>query len=295
MNTNDDEYLDEETAAIASLDNLDRIAHLRKDLYVPHNEATTVLEELELLFNEPDVIRPQGRQLISNPLMGKTTLIDRFCKDHPASDNLGGDHAHVPVLNIEHPDNPHNQIYSTILSRLGVPHKLRPSPSQLADYTIDLMKKVGVRILLIDEFHSALHGGPATQRASLDTVKHIMNSLRRPIVLVGTSEVASATTHDIQISSRFKIIPLRRFNYIKDPDSFEDLLEGFQGLLPLRKCSDLSAPELAELIFRITEGVVGEIKDLLVRAATQAIEDGTEKITPEILEACSSSPLTASS
>ncbi len=283
------EYLDEETAAIASLDNRTRIAHLRKDLYVPHKEAVDILNQLKLLFDEPDVIRPQGRQLIANSLMGKTTLIDRFRKSHPASDDLDSDHAHVPVLDIEHPDNPKDRIYSTILSRLGVKPALRPAPSYLADYTIALMKKVGVRILIIDEFHSALHGGPATQRASLDTVKHIMNQLQRPIVLVGTSEVASATTHDPQISSRFKIIPLRRFNYTIDPDGFEDLLNGFEALLPLRQFSDLSAPELAKMIMSITAGVVGEIKDLLVRAATKAIENGTEKITSDILKLCSSS------
>jgi len=39
----------------------------------------------------------------------------------------------------------------------------------------------------------------------------------------------------------------------------------------------------------ITAGVVGEIKDLLVRAATKAIENGTEKITSDILKLCSSS------
>lgn len=291
MNSEKYEYLDKRTTAIACLDNEARIQHLRKDLYVPHEEAESVLNELELLFKEPDVIRPQGRQLISRPLMGKTTLIDRFCKRHPASDNLDGDQAYVPVLSIEHPDNPYNQIYNSILSRLGITLRSRPSPHELAHNAISIMKKVGVRILIIDEFHSALHGGPATQRASMDTVKYIMNSLHRPIVLVGTSEVISATSYDQQISSRFKPIPIRRFNYITGRDRFEDLLLGFEGLLPLRKYSNLCDPDLAKLIMRITDGVVGEIKDLLVRAATLAIEEGTEKITPEILERCGASPL----
>jgi hypothetical protein len=71
-----------------------------------------------------------------------------------------------------------------------------------------------------------------------------------------------------------------------DPDGVEDLLNGFEALLPLRQFSDLSAPELAKLIMSITAGVVGEIKDLLVRAATEAIESGTEKITEDILKLC---------
>ena len=70
MSTNYSEYLDEETAAIAGLDNNTRIAHLRKDLYVPHKEAEGILKQLTLLFDEPDVIRPQGRQLIAHSLMG---------------------------------------------------------------------------------------------------------------------------------------------------------------------------------------------------------------------------------
>lgn len=288
------QYLTKETADIADLDSATRLQYLRRDIYVPHKQAEFVLNELERLFEEPDVIRPQGRQLIANSLMGKTTLIDRFCMEHPASDQLEGDHVHVPVLSIEHPDNPRNQIYNSILSGLGVSLRSRPSPHELSSTAISIMKKVGIRMLIIDEFHSALHGSAGTQRASMDTVKYIMNNLRRPIVLVGTSEVASATAYDTQIKSRFKPIPLNRFNYIRDPESFEDLLTGFQALLPLRKYSELSAQAPAGLIMKLTDGVVGEVRDLLVRAATLAIMENTEQITLDILNRCGASPLSKS-
>ena len=82
--------------------------------------------------------------------------------------------------------------------------------------------------------------------------------------------------------SRLKRLPLVRF---KDDLDFQELLAGFELLLPLRKPSGLADETLSTQIFEITMGIVGEVVDLLNSAAIYAIEEDIECITEDVIKA----------
>ncbi len=269
-------HLEASVAEIARLDSKSRIDYIRKDRIIFHDRAEKILAELEMLMNLDDSVRPQGRLLVGYSLMGKTTLLSEFIRRYPADDNPTGDAAYVPVVYVQYPEIASGSIYGEILGSLNVQMPVRTRVQDIRQACIDILKRVGMRIMLIDEFHNILEGSKHAQTKAVNSVKYLMNQLRRPVVVAGTEDVIAATQTDRQISSRLPVLPLPRFKCDKD---FQELLSGYGLLLPLRKPSGLDHPKLAKLIYKHTLGITGDVSDLLNAAAIMAIETGTEQIT----------------
>jgi hypothetical protein len=269
-------------AQMADADNASRIEYIRRDRFIYHKRAEEILIELEVLCRMEDAIRPQGRLLVGRSLMGKSSIFDEFLRNHRASDNPDGEAAVVPVLVVQYPEVAQEGIYPEILNKLGAKMPANSKLQDLRRSAIDLLHRVGLRILLIDELHNVLEGSANAQRKGLNSIKYLMNELRRPVVCAGTVEVLNAIKSDPQMYSRLKRLPLARF---ADDMDFLELLVGFEMALPLRKSSGLDDVELSSLIFQVTRGIVGEASDLLNSAAIYAIEEGFECITVEVLKA----------
>lgn len=78
----------------------------------------------------------------------------------------------------------------------------------------------------------------------------------------------------------------------KDDADFQELLAGFELLLPLREASGLYDETLSTQIFQVTRGIVGEVVDLLNNAAIYAIENELECITEDVIKAVTGQRLT---
>lgn len=274
---------------MAGRDNQTRIDYIRRDRFVAHDRAEAIMTELEMLYRMEDAVRPQGRLLVGRSLMGKSTIFDEFLRNHRASDNPEGDAAIVPVLVVQYPDSAKEGVYQEIMSQLNAK---MPANSKLQDWrraTVDLLQRLGVRILFIDELHNLLEGSPNAQRKGLNSIKYLMNELRRPVICAGTVEVLNAINSDRQMSSRLKRIPLALF---QDDADFQGLLAGFELVLPLRKASRLDDVAISTQIYELTMGIVGEVADLLNKAAIYAIETEEECITSEIISEVAGSQLT---
>ena len=275
-------YLASAVAVVADLDDETRIAYIRRDRFVLHKRAEEVLTDLEMLYRMEDAVRPQGRLVVGRSLMGKSTIFDEFLRNHRASDNPEGDSAIVPVLLVQYPEAASEGIYPEILAKLNARLPANAQPRVQRKAAVELLRSVDIRVLLIDELHNVLEGSANAQRKGLNSIKYLMNELRRPVVCAGTVEVLNAIKSDPQMYSRLKRLPLARFN---DDADFQELLAGFELLLPLRKASGLADETLSTQIFQITMGVVGEVADLLNNAAIYAIEEGIECITEEVIKA----------
>ena len=86
---------------------------------------------------------------------------------------------------------------------------------------------------------------------------------------------------DPQLESRFEMQELQRWT---DGEELRKLLESFECRLPLREPSELQAPAFARRIYELTEGYIGEIAELLMRAAVKAIVTKKERINRKILD-----------
>lgn len=274
-------HLAPEVTVMAEQGNEHRIAYISRDRFIYHTQAENVLAELEMLYSLENAVRPQGRLVVGRSLMGKSTLFDEFLRLHPADDNPDGDAAIVPIVSVQYPESAKEGIYPEILAKLNAHMPTNTKSPDLRRATVEMLRRVGMRVLLIDELHNLMEGSTNAQKKGLNSIKYLMNELQRPVVAAGTVEALNAVRTDEQIRSRLVPLPLERF---KDGADFQELLGGFEMVLPLRKPSNLAEPELSSIIYQHTLGIVGRVAELLNKAAIHAIRTGEECISGEVIK-----------
>lgn len=275
-------HLTAATAKALSLTDAERIERIRTPRWIGYPRAKTVLGKLEDLLTYPKTHRMPNLLIVGDTNNGKTMLVERFKKLHPASDNPSGEGVSVPVLVIQAPPVPdEGRFYNTILDALFAPFKPNDRVDRKQFQAIKLLRYVGLKMLVIDEIHHVLAGNLNKQRAFLNVIKYLGNELQLPIVGVGTKDAFRAIQTDSQLANRFEpaILPLWKFD-----EDFLRLLKSFEMLLPLREASNLYDTSLATTIFSMTEGHIGELAKLLAEAAVLAVERGRERIDAKLLK-----------
>jgi hypothetical protein len=126
-------------------------------------------------------------------------------------------------------------------------------------------------------------------------VKAIFSFLRRIArvhdispVLVGEVAVYDAVHDTEEMGSRFDTIPVPRWAYDED---FATLLDSLETSMPLARPSGLSQPLLAEILHELSEGLIGELVDIVCNAAIAAIKSGEEDITEATITSLGYTPL----
>lgn len=269
-------------AAAAELDRPvdERISRLRRPSWIGYTRAQAILEQLEHLLEHPGSHRMPNLLLVGDTNNGKTMLIRRFVELHPATPaDLG---SRRRVLLIQAPPVPdERRLYFAILDALHAPY----SPSGLTAakmmQVVTVLRKVGVRMLVIDEIHHLMAGHLEKQRQFLNVLKYLSNELQIALVGVGIKDALRAVQTDPQLANRFEPVALPRWTLDRE---FRMLLMSFEQVLPLRNPSNLAGKELATTLFSMSEGTIGEVANLLCTAAAAAIRTGQEQIDGPLLK-----------
>jgi hypothetical protein len=112
-------------------------------------------------------------------------------------------------------------------------------------------------------------------------IKDIMNSLKVPVLALGTEDARNALEADQHLKGRFQFreLPLwRRDDYLRH------FLEAYETTLPLKRRSNLGSLRMMKVIIKESGGVLGVMVERIQRAAALAIETGDEQITLELFE-----------
>ena len=217
--------------------------------------------------------------LVGDTNNGKTMLIRRFLEQHPAQPGEIGSTRRL--LLIQAPPVPdERRLYFAILDALRAPYS--PSGLTAAKMTqvVTVLRKVRVRMLVIDEIHHLMAGHLEKQRQFLNVLKYLSNELQISLVGVGIKEALRAIQTDPQLANRFEPVGLPRWTLDRE---FRMLLMSFEQVLPLRNPSNLAGKDLATILFTMCEGTIGELSNLLSVAATAAIRSGQEQIDRSLL------------
>lgn len=182
-----------------------RIEQLLKSKWIGYSTADKILERLEDLMVHPQVHRMPGLLIFGETNNGKTTIINEFVRRHPViKDEQSGD-VELPLVRIEMPpDANQDSIYISLLRELYVPFQLNSKKEQKANQVFMVMRRLGVRMLIIDELHNLLDANRLKQNQVINTIKYLSNTLQIPIVGVGTKEAKNVFRSDGQLSNRFK-------------------------------------------------------------------------------------------
>lgn len=267
------------TQGLARLPGPERIQRIRADRWIGYPLAVEALNRLETLFGWPSKQRMPNLLLIGPTNNGKSMIIEKFRRTHPAS--TSDDQEHIPVLSVQMPSEPSvTRFYVALLAAMGAPLRPRQRLSELEQLTLSLLRRVGVRVLVIDELHNVLAGSGVSRREFLNLLRFLGNELRIPLVGVGTREAYLAIRSDDQLENRFEPIMLSLWEVDGECCS---LLASFAAAFPLRRQSMITTLDMARYLLARSEGTIGELAHLLMAAAVAAVESGEEAINHRTL------------
>lgn len=272
-------HLHASAGAVARLPAEERLRHVRADRWIGYSRATAALERLETLYEWPGKQRMPNLLLIGPTNNGKSMIIEKFRRLHPATSHA--DREQMPVLAVQMPSEPSViRFYVALLAAMGAPLRPRQRLAELEQVTLALLRAVEVRVLVIDELHNLLAGRGETRREFLNLIRFLGNELRIPLVGVGTHEAYLAIRSDDQLENRFEPFTLPRWESNKETRT---LLASFAAAFPLRRPSTIATEDMARYLVSRSEGTIGELTHLLTDAAVAAIESGEEAINQRTL------------
>lgn len=277
-------HLRQAARAYAAEDNESRIRRIRTDRWISYALAEEALSAFEDLLTFPKRTRMPNLLIVGPTNNGKTMIVEKFRRAHPllpANKSPAGV-AMVPVLEVQMPSGPdESRFFGAILEALNFPYLQSDRVSKRQDRAVSLMRETCVQMLIIDEVHNLLSGSRLQQRRLLNLLRWLGNELQIPLVAVGTAEALHAIQSDDQLANRFDPIRLPPW---RNSVEYRQLLNALETVLPLRKPSHLKGEVLAEQILSISEGILGEVIAVIVRAAVYAVTSGEETITAKAIE-----------
>lgn len=256
---------------------------IKEGTWIPYTRAKQILAQMEELFNHPRIVRMPNMLIVGASNNGKTQILRYFEKKHKPDPNPQGDYSIVPVLFVEAPGKPDiGGFYDKVLEAVWQPYSIRAKDSDKEREVKKILRSIHLKVLMIDEIQHIIAGGQAKQREFRNSLKSLGNELQISIICAGVEEAFNAFNTDSQLSNRFEPEFLPKWNM---NDEYGDLLESFERRLPLKKPSNLRGdPTIAQKVLWMSEGILGEIHEVLKRAAILAIKEKTEQITLKLIE-----------
>ncbi len=279
----DRDHLHAQMQALSDEDNASRIRAIRTDRWIGYARADAALAACEDMLTFPKRTRMPNLLLFGPTNNGKTMIVEKFRRAHPAVASEDAPHgmAQVPVLNVQMPPGPDEaRFFEAILDALAVP-PVSGAVAKRQATAVRFMRDTGVQLLVIDEVHNLLSGTALQQRRLLNLLRWLGNELKIPLVAVGTAEAFYAIQSDDQLANRFEPMPLPPW---PKNHEYREMLKTLEALLPLRRASGLAKLALATKIHSATGGILGEVVAVLTRTAVHAVTSGEERITAKLID-----------
>lgn len=279
-------YLTESARVAAQLSDEQRIQKIISEHWIGYTRAIQAIHKLEMLCNHPVKVRMPNLLITGPTNNGKTMIVEKFRrnqqnKNREIENEFNQDAENIPIVFVQMPPEPNVvRFYSMLLEALNTPLRRTNRLIDLEQMTLNIFKKVGVRILIIDELHNLLAGSTQKQQVFLNLLRFLGNELRISLVGVGTKDAYLAIRSDDQLENRFEPQVLPRWEY---GEEYLRLLASYVKTMPLRLPSPITQPSVAEFILEKSEGTIGEIVMLLKKAAQLAIESREECINLNVL------------
>jgi hypothetical protein len=279
------QHLQESARAWINASDDERIFRIREGTRVKYSRYKEVMSRLDELLKYPRITRMPNMLLVAPSFNGKTSILEHFMEEHPPDLDPGLAVARCPVIMVESPRKPNvSDLYSRILDRLMVPYKPSASAQEKNTQVKFYFSRLGVKMLILDEIHNLIAGSLNLQREFRNELKGLGNETKVAMVAAGIEDAYNAFNTDPQLSSRFTPEELPLW---KPGAELAKLLGTIEMRTPLKKASNLKAPETAQEIYYRSEGALGDICDLVKELAIEAIRDKSEKITVQSIKSIS--------
>lgn len=274
-------HLADDTRGLLSLPAQQRAQHMLVDRFITHDRLAPVLAHIEFLRFAPTQTRAAGLVVFGKPGSGKTMLARAVLRRHPRLQATETSAGSRPAVSISMTGAREAKIlYNRLLAALDCPDCSQYSGADRERLVLKLCRAAQVRLLVVDEIQDILTSTSRQQRIALDTIKFLMNELSLPILVLGTLEAKRAMEVDEHLNARFQY---RELPLWQADGYLGKFLETLEPRLPLRERSCLSSPSLMKSIIKVTKGSLDNIVKTVCHAAAHAVEQGIERVTPELI------------
>lgn len=274
-------HLADKARNLLGLSDAERILAIREGSWIPLKAAQAVLAKMEELLAYPTVTRMPNLLLVGPSFSGKTSILEQFISLHPPDFDPAAEVTIYPVVRVDAPPKPDiSDFYSRILDALMSPYKPTAPAHQKYSQIKVLFRQMEVKVLIIDEIHHLIAGSTNRQREFRNALKSLGNEAKICIVAAGIEDAYNAFNSDPQMSSRF--IPHHLPNWRADIE-LGRLLNTMERRMPLRRPSELNREDMMIEIADRSEGILGDVFDLVKEAGVDAIRSGEERITKDRL------------
>lgn len=250
-------------------------------IYYPKlNQVLSLVEECQQstdLYERPLCMR------ISGPSgSGKTTIVKIHHKKYPDIDTPTGVEKTVLYSRIPCPAYI-GGLASKILYDLGDPFYAKSSRMTLRTQRLyKLLKACKVKIIFLDEVqHLVDRNSQKLLRDSSDWFKELIDETNISVIFLGMPDSNKIFIENEQLSNRVRLVEsIQPFAY---DDIFRKFLYLFDLSLPLKDLSGFANPDLSKRIHKSTNGLIKNIRDLIVESAKFAILNNSNRITMPML------------
>ena len=269
-------HLDQAYCRYAAQPDEERIAWIKADRWIGFDQAGAALTRLSALLDYPPRDRMPCLLIFGDTGMGKTKIIRKFERAHPATFCQATGVTHRPVVVAQVPPEPiERDLYRELLTSMGAPALAGGTLAREKDVCRSLLRTIGARMIVLDEVNGMLAGTYRQQRIFLNALRFMANDLRVPLVCAGTDLARQALLTDAQLAERFEAFHLKPWKNDRD---FAGLVLSLGRILPLQEPSDFNEVKVRDRIHTLTAGVTARIFRLIETAAEDAIRSGRERI-----------------
>ncbi len=127
----------------------------------------------------PERARMPNLLIVGESGMGKTMIIEKFTRDHPANFDETAGRLYMPVVAVQIVSRPdESRFYRRILAAIDAPEPLRATLAVLESLALRHLSELRPGLLVIDEIHSLQAGTIREQARFLNMLRFLGNELR---------------------------------------------------------------------------------------------------------------------
>ncbi|WP_428151172.1 TniB family NTP-binding protein [Caulobacter sp.] len=266
---------------VLKADDLTRLKFVRRRPFILHGAAKDIHLRLEEALEDFPTEGDAHILIVGDSGMGKSKLVKRFAALHGCPEDGSASAARIPVLYVSFAITASPKGFlGRILERLNAPYSSNASSEVLYPLVLRLLRRIGLKMLIVDEVHHVFSGAKDRRLEALAVLKLLGNDLGITIVACGIDTALRAIQIDPQMVRRFDPIPLNRWTV---NDQSAGFLNSLEAHLPLAHASNLSEERILTWILTEAEGLTGEIVGIVRRAAVEAIKTQRERIDLQTL------------
>jgi hypothetical protein len=273
-----------------------RFAYINEERILPTRDLKSIentARRFLLASQSPTFVVRRGMRVSGAARTGKSTAVMWAGKRLEAklrTDNRRTDDpSYLPVVyvSITAATTP-NKLWAVLAEFVGVPQlRGRNSDTRMFDLT-RLLRDLGTRFVIIDDVQR-LNTDRAAGAEVADALKTFAEYLDATMLYAGISlSTAPLFTGDTGSQWRARTIPVEMHTYSLATDAgrheWRQLVASFEHYLPLARHQFGPLVDSADYLYHRTGGSIASLRDLIVDAATDAIDTGEETITERLLD-----------